>query len=88
VVERAVLFCTGELIQPGDLPRRLLEGEAAASGDPDPFADQPSVELLQQRYARWLLERVGGNKKKAAGILGVTRGTLYRWLEAAADDVD
>jgi transcriptional regulator with PAS, ATPase and Fis domain len=30
VVERAVLFCTGELIQPGDLPRRLLEGEAAA----------------------------------------------------------
>ncbi|MDZ7827463.1 MAG: sigma-54 dependent transcriptional regulator [Gammaproteobacteria bacterium] len=90
VVERAVLFCSGELVQPGDLPRRLLDAEEVADGDPapDPFADQPSIELLQQRYASWLLERVGGNKKKAAEILGVTRGTLYRWLEAAAGDAD
>jgi transcriptional regulator with PAS, ATPase and Fis domain len=90
VVERAVLFCSGALVQPGDLPRRLLDAEDADTDDAEggPFADHPGIELLQQRYARWLLERMGGNKKKVAGILGVTRGTLYRWLDAGADDPD
>ncbi len=40
----------------------------------------PTMEALQRRYARQVLERTGGNKQRAAAILGVTRGTLYRWL--------
>ena len=39
------------------------------------------LERLQVAYARWVLEQVGGNKSKAAKILGIQRSTLYAWTE-------
>lgn len=91
VVQRAVTFCTGDTIEPGHLPERLRTSEAA----PPPSAEQATAELLdelscgsvlptldemQQRYMRYVLERVGGNKRRAAALLGIGRRTLYRWL--------
>ena len=40
---------------------------------------------MQQRYMRYVLEQAGGNKRRgtalvAAGLLGIGRRTLYRWL--------
>lgn len=91
VVERAVAFCTGPLIRETDLPTRLHEDRtvrpAASNDSPDSdegtrtlVDDLPTLDVLQRRYARQVLERTEGNKQQAATILGVTRSTLYRWL--------
>ena len=91
VVERAVAFCTGPLIRAIDLPARLREGRTGRpAGSNDLHAgedgantlldDLPTLDVLQRRYARQVLERTEGNKQQAAAILGVTRSTLYRWL--------
>jgi two-component system response regulator AtoC len=44
--------------------------------------DLPSVEELRQAYIEYVLERVKGNRSRAARILGIDRRTLYRWLPA------
>ncbi|NAW82332.1 hypothetical protein CAG69_09830 [Vibrio sp. V43_P6S15P86] len=41
----------------------------------------PSLNELQRNYIKFILERVGGNKAKAADTLGITRRTLYRWID-------
>ncbi|MFO7552043.1 MAG: sigma-54 dependent transcriptional regulator [Haliea sp.] len=88
-VERAVTFCDGPLIEPRHLPRRIQEYRQHAAeqeptgedwpGDPELL---PSMDEIQQRYVAHVLQATGGNKRRAAQILGVTRRTLYRWLEA------
>ena len=98
-VERAVTFCNGGFILPEHLPPRVRVN--ATPGTPRPsLADTggmnalllrpgeslPSLETLQQRYVEHVLAQVEGNKRRAAGILGVNRRTLYRWL--TSDDED
>jgi two-component system, NtrC family, response regulator AtoC len=46
----------------------------------------PSLRELEQRYVRLVLERTGGNKRKAAGLLGISRRTLYRRLDDGASE--
>lgn len=85
-LERAVTFCQGERILPQHLPERIAEAtDLQRESDPNntqtvtgslrPLSD------VQRDYVRYVLRETGGNKRKAAEILGVTRRTLYRWLE-------
>lgn len=78
-VERAVNVCAGEEIGPDDLPHSLRRprghdflDEAAARG--------MTVSELEVAFARRVLVKNGGNKKKTARLLGIDRRTLYRWL--------
>ena len=81
-IERAVTFAQSHHLQVDDLPERMLEVR-------DPIADkQPhwhTLQAHQDAYIQDVMNHVGGNKKKAAEILGVTRRTLYRWLEGQTD---
>lgn len=94
VVERALAFCNTARIGPQHLPARLTESATAAaplSGEdaacrPDELPllagpVLPSLSELQQRYVRLVLDKVDGNKRRAAAILGIGRKTLYRWLD-------
>lgn len=96
IMERAVAYCTSRRIQPEDLPERLRSGSGQLGSEQShaPGADAlnllegpvlPSMEELQRRYARLVLERVSGNKRRAAALLGIGRRTLYRWLENGDD---
>lgn len=88
-LERATAFCEGREIRPAHLPERIRNrrrnpesdrdappGLALVAGD-----ELPSLEALERRYMRLVLERTGGNKRRAAEILGIGRRTLYRRLD-------
>lgn len=42
--------------------------------------DWPTLEVLRLRYIDQVLERAGGNKTRAADVLGIDRRTLNRIL--------
>ena len=88
-MQRAVAFCQGDEIKPEHLPERIQH--AARLNQPSPVSsdlihDTGVTSLrplsdVQRDYVRYVLRATDGNKRKAAEILGVTRRTLYRWLE-------
>lgn len=92
VIERAIAFCAEDRIQLEHLPSRLLdayiaqETEAVSCKNVDeskllagPML--PTLDELQKRYVRMILEEVDGNKRRAAALLGIGRRTLYRWID-------
>ncbi|MEX0915452.1 MAG: sigma-54 dependent transcriptional regulator [Wenzhouxiangellaceae bacterium] len=93
-IERAVTFCNGEVIGAEDLPARIRRGNARSPGRaresiPDKLLQGdvlPTLEELRGRYVRHVLERTGGNKRRAAALLGVGRRTLYRWLDSEENE--
>jgi len=84
VIERAVTLNQSGVIGPADLPEKIFNAELeipplAPSDDlAHLFAELPSVAELQRRYLLHVLEATGGNRKRAAEIMGVNRKTLYR----------
>lgn len=82
-IERAYTFCQDKHIGLADLPQRIRESASAVpvvTNELDP-KNWPSLQQIQQQYVAQVLEHTDGNKQKAAQILGITRRTLYRWLE-------
>ncbi|HEU5322780.1 MAG TPA: sigma-54 dependent transcriptional regulator [Methylomirabilota bacterium] len=77
VVERALALASSELVLPEDLPP-----EIRAAARPEPAL--PGVMTLEE-LKRWYVDKVlaeaGGNKARAAALLGIDRRTLYRMLE-------
>ncbi len=76
VVERAVVLCTGALIDDADIP--AAETQNAESFFGAATGDFPTVAQLEERYIRVIMEKTAGRKDKAAQILGINRRTLYR----------
>lgn len=76
VVERALVLCSGHLIDEADIPNPEMQSSEnfflGATGD------FPTVTQLEERYIKLVLEKTGGRKDKAAQILGMNRRTLYR----------
>ena len=47
-----------------------------------------TLEEVERSYVQHVLDRYGGNKKRAADALGINRRTIQRWLgEPASDEV-
>jgi DNA-binding NtrC family response regulator len=82
VIERAVLLARTNAITVADLPPSIMERsspEFAFQGDVLPLRE------LQQRYAAWAYEKLGGRKRHTAEVLGVDFKTLARLLDATAE---
>jgi transcriptional regulator of acetoin/glycerol metabolism len=45
------------------------------------FEDLPPLDELEKRYVVHVLKTVGGNRTRAAEVLGIDRRTLYRMME-------
>ena len=83
-VEYAVLHARGREIVPDDLPEQLQSAQvrsAARSPLSALFEDLPALDELERRYLLYVLEVAGGNRTRAAEILGIDRRTLYRMIE-------
>ena len=78
-IERAFTFSRDDKIAVEDLPQRILDSEHEP--DVEYGTEWPTLDEYQNQYIRKVLTHAEGNKSKAAEILGVTRRTLYRWLE-------
>ena len=83
-IEYAVLHTRGHEIAPEDLPEKLQSAQvraAARSPLSALFEDLPILDELERRYLLYVLEVAGGNRTRAAEILGIDRRTLYRMIE-------
>jgi DNA-binding NtrC family response regulator len=80
-LDRAVALSPGDTIRPDDLPPRIQSAGRAASIVADASRRQVSLRNLEREYILEILRQVGGNKSRAAEILGLDRKTLYRKLE-------
>jgi two-component system response regulator HydG len=46
----------------------------------DTSAANPTMEVIERAYIHWVLQAEGGNKTRAAEVLGIDPSTLYRKL--------
>jgi DNA-binding NtrC family response regulator len=88
-IERAVALCRLDEITIDDLPTKVQEFHVTRVAIPVGSAGSPdamiTMEEMERRYVRRVLETVGGNKTHAARILGIDRRSLYRRLESPYD---
>jgi len=85
-MEYAVAVCADRLITVDDLPERIVRraGPAplpAARARASLIEDRPALAELDRRYIRLILAEAGGNKSRAAELLGIDRRTIYRYLD-------
>jgi DNA-binding NtrC family response regulator len=78
-LEHAVVLSKGSLIEPAALPERITrrrrEPLVAERSSPN-----PSLDVIERAYIMWVLQAEGGNKTRAAEVLGIDPSTLYRKL--------
>ena len=82
VLARALALRTGQTITLPDLPPEVGKSApmAAGAGLLEQVPTLP-LEEVERRYILRVLESTGGNKLKAAEVLGIDRSTLHRKLK-------
>lgn len=79
-IERAVVVCNGNEIEPRHLPREIMQPGRAA--DETPAIPGSSMREIERYAILRTLEHVGGSTSKAAKILGISpRKIQYRLAE-------
>lgn len=78
-LERAVILSAGNSVAPDALPERITARRA------EPLVTErapgtPTLEAIERAYIQWVLHNEGGNKSRAADMLGIDPSTLYRKL--------
>ena len=79
------MMTESDVIDIRDLPERLLNSASAEYRQSESLLSMGQVQRL---HARRVLEHVGGNKARAAQILGISRTYLYQLLKEEQPDSD
>jgi len=81
-MERVVALGRGPEVRVEELPLTVREFQAEELADPGiDLENLPTLRELERRHIVRVLRLVGGNKTRAAEVLGLDRRTLYRRLE-------
>jgi DNA-binding NtrC family response regulator len=84
VLERAVVFADGTDIGVEDLPEELRRASGSVAFVRPAAEREVTLAEIERDYVLEILRRTGGNKTRAAEILGIPRRSLYRRLERYA----
>ncbi|MFI5395906.1 MAG: sigma-54-dependent transcriptional regulator [Candidatus Binatia bacterium] len=80
-VQQSMVLADREVIEPEDLPAVItLSGTDSTTA----AGEEPSLREAQRRYVLSVMERVGGNRARAARILQISERNLYRLLRRYA----
>ncbi len=78
-LERAATLTKGDEITAAALPARVTERRVPSLAAERPGTNPP-LDVVERAYITWVLQSVGGNKTRAAEVLGIDPSTLYRKL--------
>ena len=78
-LERAVVLTRGEAIPLSAMPSKVTERRVEPLVA-DRAHHNPTLDTIERAYIAWVLQAEGGNKSRAAEVLGIDPSTLYRKL--------
>jgi len=78
-LERAVTLTKSDVIPRSAIPDKITERKAEPLVT-DRVHKNPSLDVIERAYITWVLQSEGGNKTRAAEVLGIDPSTLYRKL--------
>ena len=90
VIERACILTENKILSERDLTSALASAHAASpqaahvpmpGRTSGPGEDPNAFSTAQRVHIERVLRQVGGNKSAAAKLLGLSRRSLYRWLD-------
>ena len=83
-IERATALCDDGIISVKDLPPQLQRGPDGSRGGSMPVGKKLDDFIREQefRFIEETIKHNGGNREKAAKVLGISMATLYRKVEA------
>lgn len=97
VIQRAITLNRGGRIGAEDLPPVVVSNEPAQPAEasamtrpPEPAGPGskiPTIDELERQHLVRVLDLTGGNRKRAAELLGINRRTLYRMAERFGIDL-
>jgi DNA-binding NtrC family response regulator len=79
IIQRAVVTCTGDLLDPGHLPARLRYGRN--EDITMTIRVGMSIEEVEKELIVRTMESAGGNRTRASQILGISRRALYNKIQ-------
>lgn len=82
LIQRTVMLCRGQFIDIKDLPENFLKYQDSEEPENLPYPyTHLSLEEIEKKHILEILRAANYNKKKSAGMLGLTRQALYRKIK-------
>ena len=86
-LEHAQVLTRGALIEAACLPERITKRRKEPLVAERSYLN-PTLEVIERAYIMWVLQAEGGNKTRAAEVLGIDPSTLYRKLSRYEEQVE
>jgi len=78
-LEHAWVLSKANVIEPSALPERITKRKKEPLVSERSYAN-PTLDVIERAYIMYVLQSEGGNKTRAAEVLGIDPSTLYRKL--------
>jgi DNA-binding NtrC family response regulator len=86
-LEHAVVLSRGNVIDAPSMPERITKRRKEPLVAERSYRN-PTLEVIERAYIMWVLQAEGGNKTRAAEVLGIDPSTLYRKLSRYEEQVE